>query len=381
MADSMCGPSNGAKNLLAHADRDRSLQQDRLANAPQAGPGNVFRSQATNANAAEMGFGDFQQTGMPMDPTFGPVLDMNAVGPMGHHPVVARPHGAPVPGMPATAVNPGASAPAARLASPASGGVSHQEWVKQFSSMQLGAGSAGASTVIPAQAHPAVMGPGMNPAMNLHHAPNFARPMLGSYGFANPGMNATMAQQQAAGTTAQDEAAALDFEAFERAFEEYEKMDAQDKAAESIEIRKIDKAEFAAEQDKWMAEHGPRVDPKMPPSADEMEVIDATMEKIAKEQDKKRADDELARAAVDIVNSVADNQSEKFKNSRFFELMRLIGNREVVVEGDSFVNATTGEKVKTADGGDDDDTAANASAGNKDAGSGSDAARPAAEGA
>jgi len=41
MADSMCGPSNGAKNLLAHVDRDRTHHQDRLANAPQTGAGNV----------------------------------------------------------------------------------------------------------------------------------------------------------------------------------------------------------------------------------------------------------------------------------------------------------------------------------------------------
>jgi hypothetical protein len=41
MADSMCGPSNGAKNLLSHVDRDRTHHQDRFVNAPQAGPGNV----------------------------------------------------------------------------------------------------------------------------------------------------------------------------------------------------------------------------------------------------------------------------------------------------------------------------------------------------
>ena len=41
MADNMCGPSNGAKNLLAHVDRDRAHHQDRLVNAPQSGAGNV----------------------------------------------------------------------------------------------------------------------------------------------------------------------------------------------------------------------------------------------------------------------------------------------------------------------------------------------------
>lgn len=41
MSDSMCGPSNGAKNLLAHADRDRTLHQDRLVNSPNSAAGAV----------------------------------------------------------------------------------------------------------------------------------------------------------------------------------------------------------------------------------------------------------------------------------------------------------------------------------------------------
>lgn len=38
MADSLCGPSNGAKNLLSHVDRDRSLQQDRMVGGANGGP-------------------------------------------------------------------------------------------------------------------------------------------------------------------------------------------------------------------------------------------------------------------------------------------------------------------------------------------------------
>jgi hypothetical protein len=30
MADNLCGPSNAAKNLVNHVNRDRSLQQDRM---------------------------------------------------------------------------------------------------------------------------------------------------------------------------------------------------------------------------------------------------------------------------------------------------------------------------------------------------------------
>jgi hypothetical protein len=40
MADNMCGPSNGAKNLVNYAGQDRSLQQDRMVNA-NIGAGSV----------------------------------------------------------------------------------------------------------------------------------------------------------------------------------------------------------------------------------------------------------------------------------------------------------------------------------------------------
>ncbi|KAK4134772.1 hypothetical protein BT67DRAFT_378745 [Trichocladium antarcticum] len=352
MADSMCGPSNGAKNLLAHVDRDRGVHQDRVTNVAQAGPGNAFRSQVANSDGAEMAFGGFQQGGAPIDAAFGPGLDLNAVGPVGPYTAVARAYGHSAAGMPAMMGNVGPSAPAARLASPATGGVS-QEWVGQFSGMQLGPGAAGLSTMAN-QVHPAAMA-AMNPAMNLqhHHAAGpFAMPMYAgpaaalSYGFQKP-MDVVTQQPQVA--VSQD--SAIDVEAFNKAFGEYDDANFESELAEWTAQQKLANTEFAEAQDQWMAEHGPHTEAasiaQQPPTAAEMVVIDAELERLAQEQDKQRSNDELARAAVDIVASVADNTSDKFKNSRFFELMRRIGNREVVVEGDGFVNATTGEAVNT----------------------------------
>ncbi|KAK4127299.1 hypothetical protein N657DRAFT_204732 [Parathielavia appendiculata] len=371
MADSMCGPSNGAKNFLAHVDRDRALHQDRLVNTPQAGAGNAFRSQTSFSDGAEAAFGSFQQGGAAIDANIGPGLDMNGIGPLGYHPTGARTFGHPVPGVPTTMGHIGPGAPAARLASPATGGASHQEWVSQFSGMQLGPGAAGPSTAMSAPAPAGTITP-MNPVLNMQQAP-FAMPMYGGaspglFSFQNPGIN-PVAQQAPQTVLSQDTAAAaIDVEAFNRAFGEYDDANFESELAEWTEKQKLANSEFAEAQDNWMAEHGPRVETTAdvkPPTADEMEVIDANLEKMAQEQDKRRSDDELARAAVDIVNAVADNTSEKFKNSRFFELMRRIGNREVVVEGDSFVNATTGETVNTAH---DDDT--------EDSGVGFDAVTP-----
>jgi hypothetical protein len=318
-----------------------------------------------------MAFGGFQQGGAPMDAAFGPGLNMNTIA-------GARAYGHPVPGVPTTMGHVGPAAPAARLASPATGGASHQEWVNQFSGLQIGGGMAGPSAAMPVQMHQpamAMMNPAMatmNPAMGIQQ-PSFGMGMYGGggapavFGFQNPGMNTVAAQQQPQAAVAQE--SAIDVEAFNRAFGEYDDANFEAELADWTEKQKAANTEFAEAQDQWMAEHGPRAEPTAevkPPTADEMEVIDANLEKLAQEQDKRRSDDELARAAVDIVNSVADNTSEKFKNSRFFELMRRIGNREVVVEGDSFVNAATGETVITSH---DED-------GNPDSGIGSDAVTP-----
>ena len=291
-----------------------------------------------------------------MDAAFAPGLDMNAIGPIA--PYAAGAYGHPAPGVPAMMGNMGNSGPAARLASAATSGATHQEWVNQFSGMQLEPGAAGPSAAMRAQTHAGPIAP-MNQAMNLPQAqygmPIYGGAAPGMFGFQNPGMN-TMAQPQPQAAVAQVSEAAVDVEAFNRAFGEY------DNATLDAELVN---SEFTEAQDKWMAEHGPQV---QPPTAAEMQEIDANLEQLAQEQDiKRQSDDDLARAAVDIVNSVADNTSEKFKKSHFFELMRRIGNREVVVEGDGFVNASTGEKVSTSHVDDDND----------DSGIGADSATPA----
>lgn len=306
-----------------------------------------------------MAFGGFQDGTAPMDAAFGPGLDMH-MGPGARH----FGHPAPgVPGGPAGMASIAPVAPATRLISPATGGPSHQEWVNQFSTMQIGGGKAGPSAAMPAQmqANRANMA-AMNPAMNMQQG-NFVMPMYGAgaLGFA-PQLNPATQQQQVQPTVAQE--SAIDVEAFNRAFGEYDDSNFETELAGWKEQEQAANKEFAEAQDMWMAEHGPHTEPAStkiaPPTPAEMKIIDANMEEIAAEQDEAkdmaaRGNEDLVRAATEIVSSIADNTSEKFKNSRFFELMRRIGNREVVVEGDSFVNAATGEAVKTAD--DEEDVA------------------------
>lgn len=51
--------------------------------------------------------------------------------------------------------------------------------------------------------------------------------------------------------------------------------------------------------------------------------------------------DELAKTAGQLLDSVSHDQSQKFKNSSFLELMRRIRDREVQVDGDEFRDVST----------------------------------------
>jgi hypothetical protein len=61
-----------------------------------------------------------------------------------------------------------------------------------------------------------------------------------------------------------------------------------------------------------------------------------------KEQDQHpNDDDEMAETAARLLDSVADNTSEKFRQSTFLELMRRLRDREVRVEGDKIVEVSS----------------------------------------
>lgn len=53
--------------------------------------------------------------------------------------------------------------------------------------------------------------------------------------------------------------------------------------------------------------------------------------------------DALARTAGQLLDSVKDNQSDKFQKSQFLELMRQLRDREVTVEGDKIVGVQSSE--------------------------------------
>lgn len=137
----------------------------------------------------------------------------------------------------------------------------------------------------------------------------------------------------------------------------------------------FDEQDFSREIDAWITEHGATQGqqqdqdqrPILPPTAQEMAVIDANLEAMAQELEARRAagdpavlpqrgpeadarrarqeQEDLVRAASDILTSVSDNTSDKFKNSSFLDLMRRIQKEEIVVAGQDLVDAQTGETI------------------------------------
>ena len=55
------------------------------------------------------------------------------------------------------------------------------------------------------------------------------------------------------------------------------------------------------------------------------------------ETDQDKDNDDLSRTAGNLLTSLQDNQSQKFRESNFLALMRRLRDREVKVEGDGLV--------------------------------------------
>jgi len=178
--------------------------------------------------------------------------------------------------------------------------------------MGYGFGQAGSASPFGAQQF------GMTPQMSMH------APTTMAYGTQNQSF-----------ATMQHNESALDVDAFNKAFGDY------------------DDTEFDAEIAKWAEKEAPAGEQVAALPVQQVEEV-AEQQQQEEVAPRRREDEELARAAISILGSVEKNNSEKFKNSNFFELMRRIGNREVVVEGPNLVDSTTGETVVArSDEGDD----------------------------
>ena len=331
------------------------------------------------ANSADQAFAGFQQ-GQSAGLAFAPQLPLNSVNNHGSAGEFGPDRLGGGPGPTVRALAPGA-VPVPRgsfirplaPATPQAAAARTHDWVDQFSGIDL-TGNKNArmtaatqpsaflgdhmvnGTLSPAAGETVLGRPMPSYPMqpfDLHREHERSMQQQGGSALANP-----LTQQESA----------LDVEAFNRAFGDYDEAAFNDELAKWAEAEAADK-EFEAAQNDWMAMHGPNGAIEQMEAADRAlneakaalmaeddtgtaaDTFRAEEEERARSGDRRRAEEELARAAISILNSVAENQSEKFKKSNFFELMRRIGNREVVVDGagTNLVDATTGETIVSRD--------------------------------
>lgn len=304
MDSSLCGPSNAAKGLANHLNQDRSRQQDRYVQGSK--PGESFRvgpgfHQSPRAHAkATQNFHDFQTGPDPLslnrirpdDLRAGVIGHPPGAGPAFHQPVNMR---------------------GAHIAQ-------GRQWVDSFQAMHLGSGPS--TAMAPHQQTPQQMqsghqlqgSPPVQHAMNIPitpfmaASPNFLvqQKMWDAHMANEAAMHGGLPNQMNRSATAQQQ------------------------TGESINDE-----EFAKAMDEWIAANPIEETPAAVPAPE------VRSESPARETTAHNPNDdtELARVAQQLVDSVASDESEKFRNSNFLSLMRKIAAKEVVIQDSNLVDA------------------------------------------
>ncbi|KAJ5150577.1 uncharacterized protein N7500_010766 [Penicillium coprophilum] len=312
MADALCGPSNALQNFQKHTSVDRTLQQDRLTS--RQSPVQGFRSQNPQEGILDQEFAAFEGNlagsalpNLQHPANFGTHLNHAAV----HHPAA---HGAGNAGWAADFQNlqiSGPSYPAAQLQRPnVAPATAHDGWHTEFMTQQQGPMSQAQQT------------PRMHGAYQPSFAPGYQ--MYGSMNQMQPG--------QAMQTEQQNHTHQFDESAFEAAF---------DQARADLELQGAD----LAQQDTQKNIHETS-EPDVSEQVSQEQIrlgSDLIPQSDSKHdpQTRSRDADELARTAGQLLDSVRNEQSQKFQQSNFLALMRRIRDREVEVEGDDFREVST----------------------------------------
>ncbi|KAF2964473.1 hypothetical protein GQX73_g9103 [Xylaria multiplex] len=310
MADASCGPSNAFKGLARHIEQDRSHQQDRV------GPGSQHQHPAQVRLSNSYKFGAFQQQNAALPQR--PEPDWKGYS-----------HPANLPSHPPHAVTffPQPTSQPAGFA-PSAGGT----WVNDFQRMSF------------ADAHADPL-----------HTQRPQGPMMGQPSMADPIRSSLAVRQHPASQLFQPSPMA--FHPINHQFgtvpaiqtnhnmqtpEYISNTSAIDIAAEEATLQR----EFEAAMDEWMLQNGPGAE-----TSDQSEinaqdegslkaspyVTSEPTEHDMPEKSSAENRDELARAAAQLVESLAENESEKFKNSDFLALMRRIASQELTVQGNDLV--------------------------------------------
>lgn len=103
--------------------------------------------------------------------------------------------------------------------------------------------------------------------------------------------------------------------------------------------------EFEDEMDSWMSLHGPDLAQNDVAGATAERPANSAERQPSEPEETRTEQDDLAKTAHEILQSVSSNNSDKFKQSSFLGLMRRITAGEVVLQGDDLVETRTGQPV------------------------------------
>ncbi|KAI0540244.1 hypothetical protein GGR58DRAFT_154999 [Xylaria digitata] len=318
MADASCGSSNAFKGLARHIEQDHSHQQDRVGPGSQhQHPAQNFRSAPLNSSLTDQ-FGAFQQ--------------QNAALPQHPEPGwTGYSHPASLPSHPSHAVTffPQQPAPQPAGFAPSAGGT----WVNDFQRMSFADAHAGPLHTQPPQG-PIMGQPSMTDpirssfAVRQHPTPQPFQPSPMAFHPINHPFGTAQAVQASHNTQTP---------------EYISNTSAIDAAAEEAILQR----EFEAAMDEWMLQNGPGAETSEQSeiNAQDGDNLKASpyvtstesTEHDTPEEHSAEDRDELARAAAQLVESLAENETEKFKNSDFLALMRRIASQELTVQGNDLV--------------------------------------------
>ncbi|KAF2401303.1 hypothetical protein EJ06DRAFT_385607 [Trichodelitschia bisporula] len=336
MADALCGPSNALQNFQKHAQVDRTLQQDRLTLRHSSSQG--FRSQSQATGLLDPEFEAFQ-SGLPAAGP-APVLEQHPLqrfpGPAHHAPF--HPAATPAAALPDWASDfqrlhiaspPAVQQQAPHIAHPQP--QSQSQWHRDF---------------LQSQASMAPMAPVQQP-FQPYMSGALSGPSWASQPYAAEASYAPMVQEQApqaVGETfdavafeAAFEAAQEDALAFEEEFQAFTAPARDTQASTTNHLTGLDTMEDQ------VFGHDPALAEYLDVLHAEPAIVvrEEEQQGETKETEKPSEEDDLARTAGQLLDSVSHETNTKFQESVFLQLMRRIRDREVRVEGENFVEVGT----------------------------------------
>ncbi|KAH6719265.1 hypothetical protein DL95DRAFT_326413 [Leptodontidium sp. 2 PMI_412] len=321
MAESMCGPSNALQNFQKHSTVDRTLQQDRLIsrNSPAQG----FRSSpGPNAGLLDPEFVAFQEGQLPLDHGFQPQgfsnnpQNFQQSGPSDWASAFQQLHiSSPAPQLQQQPFNP-------QVQQRQYDAGWHEEFARQQGQMSnMGQ--------MPSQ---------MN--TQFRNMGGMMPQFMG--GHVQPQANMSMAQQTQQPAEASDEA-------FARAFEEAERVAFEEAERAALETQQETNQGQSVElgQDILINESAERLMGDSPADLLDQQRIGADtihdpLDQSPEAREQQDDPNALSKTAGELLHSVQKDQSSKFQNSQFLQLMRLFRDKEATVEGDQVVGIDMG---------------------------------------